>query len=289
MSEKSKRPGGPMAKSSQHIKSEDVKSEDVKGEDVRSEAKVEPDRVVRGAEPFAPPEVLQMPVREDRLRRPDEGDALPEMDVSEEPQSGGISESGFGTDDLAVERSVDEPVVGLDEGFDPDDLEQFLDNVEGGGGADGRNPANDGGGPRQPDGELPDGFDSPIGGNPNSGLDGAAGKLPPHQQAVLNDLKVRADAAAAENSFEKIDAIAEETENFLVEIGANPPPVENAEKTESDFDLISTMGAGTDGPQQVWDKEKGEVVMVSAETETNNEPMGEMYGQYRETVQRDGH
>lgn len=258
-------------------------SRGTKPDDIKSETKAEPERAARAAEPFAPPEMVQTPVQEDQLRRPDEGDAIPEMDISEDPPSDGISESGFEIDDLTVEREVDAPLVGLDEGFDPDDLEQFLDNVAGAGGADGRNPANDGGGPRQPDGELPDGFDNPIGGNPNSGLDGAAGKLPPHQQAYLNDLKERADAAAVEKNFEKIDAIAKETENYLVEIGVHEPRSDEVKNTESDYDLISTLGAGTGGKQQVWDNEKGEVVMVEPGTTTNHEQMGRMYEQYRET------
>lgn len=136
----------------------------------------------------------------------------------------------FGSGDVFADRGdVAYDEVGLDADVTPaaGDLEELLQGEGGYGGADGRNPASDSGGPTDPQSEFDPTTGGAVGGNPYAGagfIDGsAAGALPEHQQAVLNMYRGQMDRAAEAGDHDRANEIAEKVHSYLVEIGQAAP------------------------------------------------------------------
>jgi hypothetical protein len=250
--------------------------------EVKAATKGERERSVTDADPIDPAELVDTPTDPDGLGPQGEGGAIPEPDVAAEDHASGVAGDKVGSDDLTIDRSPAGPMEGFDAKYDPADLDEFLEQKHGYGGADGRNPASDSGGPTQPADDVPGDSSSPIGGNPYRGLEGAAGKLPAHQQAYLDQLRNDAQTAAANGDFDAANDAAAKTEKYLVEIGQNAPPSDDVSEKPG-LELVSNYGSGSGGPKQVWDTEKQEIVMVPEGTETDHQNFGSEGAQMKKT------
>jgi len=210
---------------------------------------------------------------------------------TEEPLSDDNSlsnDTNMGIDDPSVDRDDVDP---FELGLDSDstfgaDVEEALEAAPGFGGADGRNPASDSGGltsPPQTSGDesgsrMPTEYNLDertnfMGGNPHAGagfLDGAAaGKLPPHQQAILDSYNEAAQRAAAAGDHDGVAEIADQTHEFLVDIGQSEPPAETGGSITAP--LTFTEGEGVKslpGAKAIQEKYKGTPFETASENVT---------------------
>lgn len=188
------------------------------------------------------------------LREAEAPGSLPE---AEQPSSdhgvvGGGSENVGSVGTPAYDEVPDLPGAGSG----PVDarLEAILNAEDTSGGLDGRNDAQfGGGGATDPNAEAPSG-----------GLEGAAGKVPEHVQAVLDNYNAEAREAAAKGDYEEVDKIAGRTHQFLIDEGIKTEPAESAASTGEGTDLITNFGSLGGGQKQVWDTESGEVKLVDS-------------------------
>lgn len=218
-----------------------------------------------------PQDLIDRPGEQGTLGDQGEGSAIPEHEAPEAGSVEAIGGDAVGIEGPTTDHGDIEQVGGGPASIgDMAELDDLLAGNQGYGGLDGRNDAGDAG-HRGSAGEVPD-FGAGSGGigNPHAGIldKSAAGKLPSHQQAVLDQYNQEARDAAAKGDFDAANEAAEKTQNFLAEIGAGPPASgDGGGKPE----LITNFGSGQAGPKQVWDPEKGEVVIVEEGTETEHE------------------
>lgn len=194
------------------------------------------------------------------------------LSQAETPDAASVHDLG---DSGGIEGPADQraDVQGIETGrdvLDLDELDDLLGGTQGVGGLDGRNPVGDAGRVGSA-GEVPDfGDGGPLGHTPGGGFgEHAAGKLPAHQQAVLDGYDQEAREAAANGDYDAADAAAEKAQQFLQEVGAAPP--DSGGDGGSKYDMVSNFGSGQEGPKQVWNSETGEVELVDGDTETNSE------------------
>lgn len=201
-----------------------------------------------------------------------EGGAMPEGATPDSVAAHDLSTDGLFDVEGPSDQRAD--TDGVELGRDVpglDDLDDLLGGGQGVGGLDGRNPAGDAGHVGSA-GEEPDFGDGGAIGHGAWGLEGAAGKLPPHQQAVLDKFKQDASDAAANGDFEGVNDAAAKTEAFLKEIGASPAGGE--EGGGSPYEVVTSFGSGQAGPKQVWNAETGEVEIVGEDAEVEGTPYG---------------
>ena len=162
-------------------------------------------------------DLLDDPVDPEDLANPVDGDSMPTAASDEQAPDSleGMTGDGLGAD-LSSPKQPDADELGAETIEDLDDLVVDTDGV---GGLDGR--GFDGGG------------SSNIGGpGYNDGLEdgSAAGALPAHQQAVIDNYAAQAQEAAANGDYAEAARIGNEAANFMREIqGLEPVDFEAAE------------------------------------------------------------
>ncbi|MEO1056480.1 MAG: hypothetical protein AAFY28_06135 [Actinomycetota bacterium] len=184
-----------------------------------------------------------------------------------DPRGSDIGDARFETGSDMADDTIEAP-AGTDPADFINDFDEAMAAGDAPGGLDGRNDSvASGGHATDPNAEAPTG-----------GLEGAAGRYPDHINAVLEQQRDAALKAAADGNFEEADRIAGETQQFLIDSGLKDAPPE-----ETPTEMITNFGSGTSDNKQVWDPEAGEVVEVSADTESESVPMGTVAEQLKQT------